>query len=494
MTDDVTDALTGILAKVTPVILSGGSGSRLWPMSRAHHPKQLLPLVSQHTMIQETAGRLSPEAGFLPPLVVCNEAHRFLIAEQLRQVGIVPSGIVLEPASRNTAFAAAVSALFLTRDRDDALMLLMPADHAMTRPEALADVVTVAAQAASKGMLVTFGVRPTAPETGYGYIRLGREVDGSRGQLFEVDSFVEKPSSEVAIGYLADGRYLWNSGMFMFCARTFLEELERFAPAVLAAARHAVARGHADLDFFRLEQGAMLEAPNISIDYAVMEHTRHAQVVPVDLGWTDVGSFEALWQISDRSGEGNALLGDVIAIDCRDSYIRSDNRLTAAMGVKDLVVVVTEDAVLVADRGRSQDIKRVVDQLNDAHRVEALQHRTVYRPWGWFQMLHIGEHYQIKRLFIRPGARIQLQKHAQRAEHWVVVEGEATVTLDGEERRIAQDRSILIPIGSTHSVENQQATPLVIVEVQSGAYIGEDDVIRFESLYGEPEEGVDAGV
>jgi len=438
-------------------------------------------------MLQETALRLPESGQFSSPLIICNESHRFLIAEQLRQIDIEPQAIILEPSSRNTAFAAACAALFLTREQEDAVMLLMPADHAIAHTGRLREMALAAAEAAGKGCLITFGIRPDAPETGYGYIRLGREADGSRGRLFDVDSFVEKPSREVAIGYLADGRYLWNSGMFLLSARRYLEELQAYAPDVLSAARASVNGGQRDLDFFRLDAEAMAASPNISIDYAVMEHTKHAQVVPIDLGWTDVGSFEAMWAVSERSADGNALLGDVIAIDTRDSYIRADGKLVATVGVKDLVLVVTEDAVLAADRHHSQDIKKVVDKLLADGRPEALQHRTVYRPWGWFQLLHVGDRYQVKRLYISPGARIQLQKHAQRAEHWVVVEGEATVRLDEEERLIGRDESILIPIGSTHSVENASDKPLVIVEVQSGGYLGEDDVIRFESLYGAPD-------
>ena len=470
--------------QVIPVILSGGSGSRLWPLSRSHHPKQLLPLVTDRTMIQETADRLPVSKGFGAPLMVCNEAHRFLIAEQLREAGIEPAGIVLEPCSRNTAFAAAASALYIARANPDALMLLMPADHAMTRGATLPDVVAAMAPAAAAGYLVTFGVQPDAPETGYGYIRLGREVEEGRGKLFEVEAFVEKPSKELAIGYLADGRYLWNSGMFLFKASAFLAELKQFAPEILAAAEQAVAEGRDDLDFFRLDREAMEKSPNTSIDYAVMEHTKQARVAPVDLGWTDVGGFEALWAISEHSDDGNAVQGDVITIDTRDSYIRSDAGLVATVGVKDLVLVVTEDAVLAADRSRSQDIKQVVDRLQANRRVECQQHRTTHRPWGWFQLLHLGDRYQVKRLYIRPGAKIQLQKHAQRAEHWVVVDGVATVTLDDSIRTIGQDESILIPVGSTHSVENATDKPLVIVEVQSGGYLGEDDVTRFETLYG----------
>lgn len=469
---------------VTPVILSGGSGSRLWPLSRAHHPKQLLPLVTDRTMLQETASRLPEADGFGAPLMVCNEAHRFLIAEQLRLADINPEAIVLEPCSRNTAFAAAVSALILHAKDEAALMLLMPADHAMTSGERLAEVVRSAAKAAAAGNLVTFGVRPTSPETGYGYIKLGQEMTGDGANVFNVAAFVEKPSRELAIGYLADGRYLWNSGMFLFQAKAFLDELEVYAPEVLAAAKASVEKGRDDLDFFRLDEPAMSASPDISIDYAVMEHTKRARVVPVDLGWTDVGGFEALWSIAERSDDGNAAMGDAITIDTRDSYIRTDGKLVATVGVKDLVLVVTEDAVLAADRSRSQDIKKVVDELKNKNRAEALQHQTVHRPWGWFQRLHVGDRYQVKRLFIRPGARIQLQKHAQRAEHWVVVEGQATVTLNDSVQTIGIDESILIPVGSTHSVENAAAEPLVIVEVQSGAYLGEDDVTRFESLYG----------
>tara|TARA_X000000368_G_scaffold45494_2_gene32639 strand:- start:480 stop:1961 length:1482 start_codon:yes stop_codon:yes gene_type:complete len=471
-------------AIVTPVILSGGSGSRLWPLSRSHHPKQLLPLVTERTMIQETASRLPVEQGFGKPLVVCNEAHRFMIAEQMRSADISPCAIVLEPCSRNTAFAAAASALILVKHDPDALMLLMPADHAMTRATALAEIVRKAAPAAAEGHMVTFGIQPDAPETGYGYIRIGRQVEDQPGSLFEVGAFVEKPSKELATGYLADGRYLWNSGMFLFSAKAFLDELERFAPDVLTAAEKSVDAGRDDLDFFRLDQTAMEASPNISIDYAVMEHTDRARVVPVDLGWTDVGGFEALWSVSERSEDGNAVQGDVITIDTRDSYIRTDGKLVATVGVKDLVLVVTEDAVLAANRGSSQDIRKVVDVLKETGRSEAMQHQTIHRPWGWFQRLHVGDRYQVKRLMINPNARIQLQKHAQRAEHWVVVAGEAKVTLDGTERIIGQDESILIPVGSTHSVENTTDEPLIIVEVQSGAYLGEDDVTRFEQRYG----------
>ncbi|WP_448192320.1 mannose-1-phosphate guanylyltransferase/mannose-6-phosphate isomerase [Azospirillum sp. sgz301742] len=469
--------------RIVPVLLSGGAGSRLWPMSREMFPKQLLALVSDKSMLQETALRVADEAHFAPPLIVCNQEHRFVIAEQMRHLALKPASIILEPTARNTAAACAVAALRVVEDNPEALILVLPADHLIGDLKAFAGSVETAAAAASAGNLVTFGITPTAPETGYGYIRRGPEVAGVAG-AFKVAEFVEKPERAVAERYVASGDYAWNSGMFLFPAAKLLDELERYAPAVLAAARAAIEAGSADLDFYRLDPEAFAQAPSISIDYAVMEKTDSAVVVPCDLGWTDVGAWSALWEIGAKDGAGNVAIGDVALEAANNCYVRSEGHLTALVGIENAVVVVTEDAVLVAGKDKVQDVKLVVERLKRAGRPEPTVHRKVHRPWGSYQGVHAGERFQVKCLTIAPGAQLSLQKHHHRAEHWVVVQGTALVTRGTEQVYVYENESIYIPIGTLHRLQNPGKVPLSIIEVQSGTYLGEDDIVRVEDSYG----------
>jgi len=468
---------------IHPVVLSGGSGTRLWPVSRALYPKQLLPLVSERSMFQETLLRLHGDDRFAPPLVVCNDEHRFIIAEQMRSAGVTAARIVLEPVARNTAPAVAVAALMRGRGAEDALLLVLPSDHTIANARAFRDAVAVGAQAAADGALVTFGIKPATPETGYGYIRRGAPLAGAPG-CYAVARFVEKPDRPTAESYLADGGFLWNSGMFLFRADRFLAELDGLEPAMLAACRDAVAGGRQDLDFERLDRDAFARAPSISIDYAVMERTGNAAVVPVDIGWSDVGSWSALWDIAGKDGAGNVTRGDVMLKDTRNSYVRSDDRLVAAIGIEDLVIVATDDAVLVAAKDRVQDVRAVTDHLKASNRSEHALHTTVYRPWGSYQGIGAGERYQVKRIVVKPGGRLSLQKHSKRAEHWVVVSGTATITRGEETTTLRENESTYIPLGVIHRLENRTESPLTIIEVQSGSYLGEDDIVRIDDSYG----------
>jgi mannose-1-phosphate guanylyltransferase / mannose-6-phosphate isomerase len=469
---------------IVPVLLSGGTGSRLWPLSRELYPKQFLPLCSDRSLLQDTALRVGAAVNglsFTAPLVICNQEHRFLAAEQLRQSRCAPRGIILEPTGRNTAAACALAALAV--EDPDALLLVLPADHEVRDTAAFHRAVAVAVQAAATDRLVTFGITPTRPETGYGYIRHGQpmaDVDGA----FDVDAFVEKPSLEVAQGYVAAGTYAWNSGMFLFPVGRLLAELAEHVPEVLAACREALDGGSRDLDFFRLDPAAFARAPSISIDYAVMERTARAAVVPCEIGWTDVGAWSALWDVGTKDTDGNVTVGDVLLEGARDCYVRSDSHLTALVGIENAVVVVVDDAVLVADRNRTQDVKRIVDRLKADGRSESSTHRRVHRPWGSYQSLHTGDRFQVKSLTISPGSRLSLQKHHHRAEHWVVVNGTALVTRGEEEVMVYENQSIYIPIGTIHRLENPGKVPLTIIEVQSGSYLGEDDIVRLEDVYG----------
>ncbi|NQV54993.1 MAG: mannose-1-phosphate guanylyltransferase/mannose-6-phosphate isomerase [Rhodospirillales bacterium] len=468
--------------KIVPVIISGGSGTRLWPVSRPLYPKQLQPLVTERTLLQDTVSRLTGEQ-FSSPIVVCNEAHRFIITEQLREIGVAAPAIVLEPVGRNTAPAAAVAALLAQGSDEDAVLLIAPSDHAISNRSAFLKAVELALPAALAGRLVTFGIKPSTPETGYGYIRRGAPIENAAG-CFIVDAFVEKPDLETAEGYLADGTYDWNSGMFLFRAAAFLEELGRLQPEILAACRRAIERQESDLDFIRLDAEAFDASPAESIDYAVMELTNLAALVPADVGWSDVGSWGQLWAISEKDAHGNSIVGDVILKDVKNSYIRGDGKLVAAIGISDMVVIATDDAVLVAGREHAQMVKEITQTLKDEGRVEFTTHTKVYRPWGWYQSLETGERFQVKLIGVNPGARISLQKHSKRAEHWVVVSGEATVTRGDEVLQLEENMSTYIPIGMKHRLENKAVTPLLIVEVQSGSYLGEDDIERFDDEYG----------
>ena len=469
-------------ALIHPVVMSGGSGSRLWPLSREHYPKQLLPLIGSHTMIQDTALRVAGDDRFADPLVVCGHEHRFLIAQQLQEAGVAPSAIVLEPFGRDTAAVAAVAALIVADKDPDGLVLLMPADHSIADLPAFRDAVNSATPAASSGVIVTFGVVPGRPETGYGYIKRGASLP-NHPAVCAVDAFVEKPQMDAAKQMVAGGQHLWNSGMFLFSAATLITELETFAPDILSACRAAVSGGDVDLDFFRLEASAFTRCPATSLDYAVMERTDRAAVLPVDFGWTDVGSWTVLWELAEHDEAGNAAIGNVLLHGTRNTYARSEGQLTAVIGLDDLLVVTVNDAVLVCAKDRAQDVKAIVERLKSEDRPEARTHSRVYRPWGFYQSLHMGERFQVKRLTVNPGARLSLQKHHHRAEHWVVVNGTALVTKDGDDILVRENESIYLPLGAVHRVSNPGKVPLNLIEVQSGAYLGEDDIVRLEDDY-----------
>ena len=465
------------MALLQPVLLSGGSGTRLWPLSREAYPKQFLPLAGDDTMVQATWKRVAPLAT-VAPIIVANEEHRFLVAEQLRQVGAPVPAILLEPVGRNTAPAIAAAALQATAAGEDPLLLVLPSDHVVRDEDAFRTAVRAATAAAENGALVTFGIVPDAPETGFGYI----QADAGEG-LRRVLRFVEKPDAAVAQAYLDEGGYYWNSGMFLFRARRYLEELRTFRPDMLDAASLAFASAQRDGDFVRLEKAAFTACPADSIDYAVMERTADAMVLPVDIGWSDVGSWSALWDVAERDTDGNAHHGDVIAVDTRNSYAYAQ-RLVAMVGVDDMVVVETDDAILVARKDRVQDVKLVVAQLKESQRSQAVLHRKVYRPWGAYDSIDMGERFQVKRITVNPGGVLSLQMHHHRAEHWIVVSGTAKVTRGEDTLLLSENQSTYIPLGVTHRLENPGMVPLELIEVQSGSYLGEDDIVRFEDAYG----------
>ncbi len=462
-----------------PVILSGGSGTRLWPLSRGQYPKQFLPLVSGNTMIQETSLRLNGVEGLQPTIAVCNEDHRFMLAEQLREIGVTPSAIILEPVGKNTAPAVAMAAL--SAPSDDDILLVLPADHVVADRAAFHLAIDQARQLAEQDFMVTFGIVATEPETGYGYIKAGVTRIGT---AFNVDAFVEKPDIQTAQRYIESGDYFWNSGMFAFKAGCFLRELEKFNPKMLDVCRQALKAAKTDLDFVRLDKAIFSTCPADSIDYAVMEKTDKAVVIPLDAGWNDVGSWSALWDVTGKDDDGNAIKGDVLTVDTLNSFIHSSSKLVAVIGVKDLVVVETDDAVMVAAKDRVQDVKTIVDQLKALKRDEAQVHRKVYRPWGHYDLVDCGDRHHTKRIVVKPGAKLSVQKHHHRAEHWVVVKGTAWVNKNGESILVTENESIYIPVGAVHSLENPGVIPLEMVEVQSGSYLGEDDIVRFEDQYG----------
>lgn len=467
---------------IVPIILSGGSGTRLWPASRESLPKQFWPLLSERSMIEETARRAMGE-GFAAPIVVCNQEHRFLVAEHMRRAGANRARIVLEPVGRNSAPAITAAALLVADEAPDAVVWMMAADAAIRDLAALHAALAVAAAAARAGSIVTFGMRPTAPETGYGYIEAGAPLACTAG-AYEVASFIEKPNAAKAASLAASGRHLWNSGMFVFTAATLLEEMERHCPEVLRAVRAAVSDCTQDLDFIRLAPEAFKSCPSISLDYAVAERTSRAAVVPADIGWSDVGSWGALWELGDKDASGNIAVGDVLLEGASNCYAHSDGILTAVVGLEDAVVVVTEDAVLAMHRERSQDVKKVVDRLKADGRPEAVAHNRVYRPWGFYESLMMGERFQVKRIVVNPGQKLSLQKHFHRAEHWVVVHGSGLVTRDAETMLVRENESIYLPLGCVHRLDNPGRIPLTLIEVQSGSYLGEDDIVRLEDTYG----------
>lgn len=471
-----------------PVIMAGGSGSRLWPLSRQLNPKQFLKLCGDSTLLQQTLSRLEG-LDTLPPVIICNEDHRFLVAEQLRELAVKDASILLEPVGRNTAPAIALAALNATQTGNDPILLVLSADHFIADQAAFRQAVLKAATLAEQDKLVTFGIVPTNPETGYGYIQRGDSLaDQGSVQLlvtaFKVSRFVEKPDLAHAKNYLNNGDYYWNSGMFMFKASVYLNALAEFRPDILEACSKAIRQSQKDLDFVRIDAAVFEDCPADSIDYAVMEKTSDAAVIPLDAGWSDIGSWSALWELGEKDEMGNVCKGDVIAFSTQKSMIHAESRLVTTVGVDNLIVVETKDAVLVVHKNRVQDVKKIVDTIKSDGRHEYMNHREVYRPWGVYESIDSGERYQVKRITVSPGARLSVQKHHHRAEHWVVVSGTAKVTNGDKTFLVTENESTFIPIGEIHALENPGKIPLELIEVQSGSYLGEDDIVRFEDLYG----------
>jgi len=467
---------------IIPVILAGGSGSRLWPLSRKHYPKQLLKLFGDSTMLQQTLLRLNGVSNLGDPIVVCNEEHRFMVAEQLQEIGQKNTTILLEPVARNTAPALALAAVKARSLEDDPTLLVLAADHMIRDVEVFHRAIEQAVRAAEDNKLVTFGVQPTRPETGYGYIKADatQQSEASR----PVTRFAEKPDLDTAEQYLAEGGYFWNSGMFVFKAVSFLKELQHYSPLVLESAQLAYERAKVDLDFIRIDRDAFAEAPDISIDYAVMEKSDRVVCVPFNAGWSDVGCWQSFWELSDKDERGNSFIGDTIDVGSSDTLVFSQDKLVATIGVNNLMVINTPDAVLVADKGSAQEVKKIISQIEQGGRSEHLQHREVYRPWGCYDSVDEGTRYQVKRITVKPGASLSLQMHYHRAEHWVVVKGTAKVELDDQVRLLSENESTFIPVGTRHRLSNPGKIPLEIIEVQSGPYLGEDDIQRFDDNYG----------
>ncbi len=467
---------------IIPVILAGGSGSRLWPLSRKHYPKQLLKLFGDSTMLQQTLLRLNGVSDLGEPIVVCNEEHRFMVAEQLHEIGQTRASILLEPVARNTAPALALAAVKARSLVDNPILLVLAADHMIQDIESFHRSIDQAVRAAKTDQLVTFGVQPTRPETGYGYIKARAESPSAESH--PVEEFAEKPDLATAERYLAEGGYYWNSGMFVFRAQSFLEELQRYSPGVLDSAQLAFERATVDLDFVRIDRDAFAEAPDISIDYAVMEKSQRVVCVPFTAGWSDVGCWQSYWELSEKDANGNSFVGDSIDIDSTDTLVFSHDKLVATIGVNNLMVINTPDAVLVADKGSAQQVKKVIAEIERQNRTEHLQHREVYRPWGCYDSVDEGTRYQVKRITVKPGASLSRQMHYHRAEHWVVVKGTAKVELDDQVRLLSENESTFIPVGTRHRLSNPGKIPLEIIEVQSGPYLGEDDIQRFDDNYG----------
>jgi len=486
-------------SQLVPVILCGGTGTRLWPLSRATYPKQYWPLAGsdEHTLLQQTQLRLQGLPGLAAPLLVCNEEHRFIVAEQLRQIGVDPAAILLEPMGRNTAPAVAIAALQATARGEDPLLLVLAADHVIRDAAAFQATVAAGLAAAEAGQLVTFGIVPTAPETGYGYIEaaavLSTAAAGGTPQPVPIARFVEKPDRATAEQFLATGRFTWNSGMFLFKASAMLAELERLAPEVVSACRAALEHDSADLDFLRLEREAFARCPNVAIDVAVMEQTSLGAVLPLDAGWSDVGSWSALWDTADHDSDGNVVRGRVISAGSRNCYLRSEHRLVVGLGVEDLVVVETDDVVLVAHRDRAQEVKAIVGRLEAEGASESKAHRKIYRPWGSYDGITEGDRWQVKKIVVNPGASLSLQMHHHRAEHWIVVRGTAVVEKEGIEELVGENQSTFIPLGCRHRLANRGKIPVELIEVQSGPYLGEDDIVRFEDRYGRSDASASTG-
>jgi len=473
------------MTALVPVILCGGTGTRLWPLSRASYPKQYWALAGsgEETLLQQTQQRLEGIPDLQPPLLICNEDHRFIVAEQMRQIGVEPAAILLEPMGRNTAPAVAIAALQATAGGEDPLLLVLAADHVIREGAAFRQTVQAGMEAANSGQLVTFGIVPTAPETGYGYIEAAEPLNQTQTPV-PIARFVEKPDRSTAEGFLATGRFTWNSGMFLFKASAILAELERLAPDVVSACRAALEHEGADLDFLRLERDAFSRCPNVAIDVAVMERTNRGAVLPLQAGWSDVGSWSALWDTADQDSDGNVLRGRVISENSSNCYLRSEHRLVVGLGVEDLVVVETNDVVLVAHRDKAQDVKSIVGLLEQEGAPESKAHRKIYRPWGAYDGITEGDRWQVKRISVNPGASLSLQMHHHRAEHWIVVQGTAVVEKDGVEELVGENQSTYIPLGCKHRLSNRGKIPVEMIEVQSGPYLGEDDIVRFEDVYG----------
>ena len=478
---------------VIPVILSGGSGTRMWPLSRKQYPKQLLKLTGgEYTMLQETINRVQQ---FEAPIIVCNEDHRFMVAEQCHSIGIKPSAIILEPVGRNTAPAIALAALEAKKQNSEAIIAVFPADHVIENQQAFEQSLSTAIEAAKQDKLVTFGIVADQPETGFGYIKAVGEasaqqnnrppelVSGSNPLVLPVEKFVEKPNLQTAQQYIESGDYYWNSGMFVFKAAVYLQALEEANPQIITSCNNALEKAQNDLDFVRIDKTSFEQCPDDSIDYAVMESADNVVVVPMDAQWSDLGSWSALWDISEKDSASNAHIGDVISINSQNNLVHSTDKLVATIGLENIVIIETKDALLVAHKDHVQDVKKVVDQLKDHQRNEHVLHREVQRPWGCYDSIDNGARYQVKRITVKPGASLSLQMHHHRAEHWVVVSGTALVELGEKEQLLTENQSVYIPIGETHRLTNPGTLPLELIEVQSGSYLGEDDIVRFEDVY-----------
>ena len=473
------------MSAIYPVILSGGSGTRLWPLSRAMYPKQFIRFFNGQggSFLGATVKRLATSGGFNPPILLCNNDHRFLVKEELERASITPREIVLEPVARNTAAAIAVAALTVARDNPAGVLVVMPSDHVIKDEGRFVEAVRRAAVVAATGKLVLFGIKPDSPHTGYGYIRQGQALEGFSGGAFKVEAFAEKPDRKMAESYLANGKYFWNSGIFVLHARTFIDELSRLQPRILEAASGALDKATDDLGFIRLDRAAFAQAPNISVDYAVMEKTTEAAMLPIDVGWNDVGSWTSLWEIAPRDANGNFVHGDAVLEDTSGSYIHSEKSLVATIGVKDLIIVDTPDALLIADKHRSQEVSQIVTRLRQSNRKEQEQHLRNYRPWGFFETLSIGPRFQVKLLHVNPGGKLSMQMHHHRSEHWVVVQGTAKVVVGDIEKLVRENESVYIFSTQWHRLENPGKVPLEIIEVQIGSYLGEDDIVRTDDIY-----------
>jgi len=473
------------LSKLIPIILSGGSGTRLWPLSRKEYPKQYLSLVGDNTMLQETILRLKGLSNLADPIIICNVEHRFLVAEQCQQIGINNPTILLEPIGRNTAPAIAAAALQSLKDTSDSTLLVLSADHVILDVDAFHQVINIATRQVKNGKLAIFGIVPTSPNTGYGYIKSSKEnEDGA----YKVEEFVEKPDLKTAKFYFGQSNYLWNSGMFMFKASTLVDELLKYAPEIISSVNSAVNNASQDLDFIRLEKKAFESSPSDSIDFALMEKSNNVVVIPMNAKWNDIGTWSALYDVDTKDSKGNVIKGDVITQDTTNSYINANHHIVAAIGVDNLIIVDTPDATFITTQEKAHEVKNIVDSLKVNGRSEASLHRKVYRPWGWYDSIESGEYFQVKRLHIKSYAKLSLQMHHMRAEHWVVVKGIATVTIDKKKFILKKGESTFIAIGVTHALENQANEPLEVIEVQSGSYLGEDDIVRFEDIYGRAED------